>query len=163
MFSGRIMAAARRVSAHVALILDSSRHDHERGPQGFVEERVIPETFVLTGQALTTAIHVLAGLTVDTRRMRMNLDANRGLVLAEAATMALAPHLGRLRAKDLVHEACMESLRDDRPLKDVLGDDPSVADHLDKADLERIMDPANYIGNAGDEVDEIVAHARSLI
>ena len=162
-YSGRVVATAQMVASHVALVLEASRHDHERGPQGFVEERVVPDAFVQTGRALATTLHVLSGLTVDAGRMRANLDATRGLVMAEAATMALAPHLGRLAAKDLVHAACEEAAASDRSLASVIGDDVTVGEHLGAADIERIMDPANYLGGADDEVDEIVALARTLI
>ena len=45
--------------------------------------------------------------------MRENLDATGGLIASEAVMMALAPHLGRDRAHDLVSEisaqiACAE-------------------------------------------------------
>lgn len=162
-YSGRVVAAAQMVAGHVALVLGASRHDHERGPQGFVEEWVIPDAFVQTGRALATTLHVLSGLTVDAGRMRANLDATRGLVMAEAATMALAPHLGRLVAKDLVHAACEEAAASERSLASVIGDDMTVGEHLGAADIERIMDPANYLGGGADEVDEIVALARTLI
>ena len=162
-FSGRIMAAARIVASHVALVLDASRHDHERGPQGFVEEQVVPEAFVLTGRALAMARHVLSGLSVDAERMRGNLDTTQGLILAEAVMMALASHLGRLKAKDLVQEACSEAAGAGRPLAAVLGDKRQVTAHLGADDIERLLDPANYLGSARQEVDDIVAYARSLI
>jgi 3-carboxy-cis,cis-muconate cycloisomerase len=162
-YSGRVVAAAKMVAGHVALVLDATRHDHERGPQGFVEERVVPDAFVQTGRALATTLHVLSGLTVDAGRMRANLDAPRGMVMAEAATMALAPHLGRLAAKDLVHAACEEAMAGERSLASVIGDDATVGAHLGAADIERIMDPANYLGSADDEVDEIITLARTLI
>ncbi len=161
-YSGRIVADARVVAAHVSLVLDAARHDHERGPQGFVENAIVPEIFVLAGDALATARHVVAGLGVDGERMRANLEASGGLVMAEAAAMALSPHLGRLRAKDLVHDACERASAEAAHLASVLASVPEVARHLDGDALARTMDPANYLGTAGAEVDRVVARAREI-
>ena len=48
---------------------------------------------------------VLEGLEVDTRRMRANLDASRGQIMAEAVMMALGRTLGHEQAHELVLRA----------------------------------------------------------
>ena len=45
---------------------------------------------------------MLAGLEIDPDRMRANLDAARGLPLAESLMMALAPKTGRMQAHHIV-------------------------------------------------------------
>lgn len=161
-YSSRVVANARVVANHVSLILDAARQDHERGPQGFIEKMIVPEIFVLTGEALATTRHIAAGLRVDEARMRANLEASGGVIMAEAATMALSPHLGRLTAKDLVHDAC-ERVRSDGPdLAAVLAAMPEVTEHLSADELAHTMEPANYLGNVGEEVDRVVAHARKM-
>ncbi len=161
-YSGRIVANARIVASHVSLVLDSARHDHERGPQGFVENMIVPEIFVLAGEALATARHVSAGLRVDAARMRANLESSRGAVMAEAAMMALAPRLGRLKAKDLVHDACRRADAEATDLASVLASTPEVAGLVDGDELARAMDPRNYLGATGAEVDRTVARAREI-
>ena len=161
-YSGRIVANARIVASHVSLVLDSARHDHERGPQGFVENMIAPEIFVLAGEALAAARHVAAGLRVDAARMRANLESSRGAVMAEAAAMALAPRLGRLRAKDLVHDACLRAEAEAADLASVLASTPDVAGLVDGDELARAMEPRNYLGAAGAEVDRTVALAREI-
>ena len=161
-YSGRIVANARIVASHVSLVLDAARHDHERGPQGFVENMIVPEIFVLAGEALAAARHVAAGLRVDAARMRANLESSRGTVMAEAATMALAPRLGRLKAKDLVHDACRRVDAEATDLASVLASIPEVAGLVDEDALARAMDPRNYLGATGAEVDRTVARAREI-
>tara|TARA_A100001037_G_scaffold306130_1_gene349427 strand:+ start:8124 stop:9449 length:1326 start_codon:yes stop_codon:yes gene_type:complete len=161
-YSGRVVANARVVASHVSLLLEAARQDHERGPQGFIEKRTLPDTFVLTGETLVTTLHIIGGLRVDEERMRANLDASGGTIMAEAATMALSPHLGRLKAKDLVHDACERVGAESVDLVTVLGADPEVTQHLTPEQLARTMDPANYLGNVGEEIDRVVAHAREV-
>ena len=161
-YSGRIVANARVVANHVTLVLDAARQDHERGPQGFVEKMIVPEIFVLTGEALALTLHIAQGLRVDKDRMRANLESSGGVIMAEAATMALARHMGRLKAKDLVHDACERVGSDGANLAAVLAKMFEVSEHLTPDELAYVMEPANYLGNVGEEIDRVVAHAREV-
>ena len=65
------------------------------------------------GGAAAAAYESLGGLEVDTERMRANLDASGGLVLAERVASALAGPLGRGAAHELVADAaCTPAFRD---------------------------------------------------
>ena len=161
-YSGRVVANARIVASQVALLLEAVRQDHERGPQGFIEKKILPDTIVLTGEMLTTTLHILSGLRVDELRMRANLEASGGTIMAEAATMTLSPHLGRLKAKDLVHDACERVGVEGLDLVAVLNAIPEVAQHITPEQLAQAMDPANYLGNVGEEIDRVVAYAREI-
>ena len=53
------------------------------------------------------ARELVEGLRVHAARMRANLDAQRGYVLAEPAMLALAARIGKHRAHELVHRAAL--------------------------------------------------------
>jgi 3-carboxy-cis,cis-muconate cycloisomerase len=44
-----------------------------------------------------------------------------------------------------------------RPLVDLLAENDEIGRHLDRAALERLCDPANYLGEAGAMVDRVLA------
>ena len=71
--------------------------------------------------------------------------------------MALAAKIGRLQAHDLVESACRQAVEEGRHLKDVLASEPEVAAHLPAADLDRLFDPLNYVGEAIGLVDQMLA------
>src|SRR5205814_1207241 len=98
-----IHACASVVRQQVAALLDAMLADHERstGPWE-IEWIALPEAFLLSAGALNQAKALVAGLEVDAKRMRANLDSTKGLVVSEAVMMGLAPYLGRGRAHDLV-------------------------------------------------------------
>src|SRR4051795_6414692 len=102
-----MLAAAKGVRQHAGLMLDATVQDFERatGPW-HAEWMAIPESFVLTAGSLHQAKFALGGLIVDENRMAGNLDISRGLIVAEAAMMGLAPDIGRQEAHDVVYEAC---------------------------------------------------------
>jgi 3-carboxy-cis,cis-muconate cycloisomerase len=99
---------------------------------------------------------MLAGLVVDEARMRKNLDMTHGLIVAEAVMMGLAPHLGRNEAHDIVYDACRVVADKGGSLVDALAKVPEVTRHLDRAALDKLTDPANYLGAAQEMVDRVV-------
>jgi 3-carboxy-cis,cis-muconate cycloisomerase len=89
--------------------------------------------------------------------MRANIDLTRGLVMSEAVMMGLGRHIGREYAHDLVYDLCRVALRDDRELIDVLAEHPEIRKHVDRSQLARWCDPANYLGQSGVMVDRVLA------
>ncbi len=153
-----IHAAVSVVRQHAAALMDAMVADHERstGPWE-IEWIALPEAFCLTAGALKQAKFVLAGLEVDAKKMRDNIDVTKGLVMSEAVMMGLGPYIGREYAHDLVYELCRVAIRDDRPLLDVLAEHPQINAHLGRDDLAKLCDPANYLGQAGVMVDRVLA------
>ncbi len=159
-----ILAATRTVQALVPVMLGAMAQDHERatGPwQG--EALAIPQAFVLTHGALLHARAIAEGMVVDANRMRRNLDLTHGLIVAEAVMMGLAPHLGRGEAHHVVKHACDIALAEQLPLADALQRDPAVASRLDRAAIERMTDPAAYLGSARAFVDRVLAAAEATL
>jgi 3-carboxy-cis,cis-muconate cycloisomerase len=156
-----LVANAKAVRQHSGLMLDAMIQDFERatGPW-HVEWMAIPESFILTAGSLAQAKFMLEGLVVDESRMRQNLDLTRGLIVAEAVMMGLAPHLGRQNAHDVVYAACREALGQGRSLLDVLAANPLVSGALSSERLRALCDPANYLGSAPAMVDTIVRMPR---
>ena len=97
------------------------------------------------------------GLQVDEKRMRANLDITKGLIVSEAVMMGLGPHLGRQYAHDLVYDICRKVVATGRPLADLLAENEEIAKHMSKAELAKLCDPANYLGQAGEMVDRVLA------
>jgi 3-carboxy-cis,cis-muconate cycloisomerase len=138
--------------------------DHERATGPWQSEQLaLPQIFVLTSGALTHAKTIAEGMTVDTERMRRNLDSTGGLILAEAVMMALAEKVGRGVAHDAVEHACARAVAAQRKLYDVLAGDAAITAHLDPPTLARLTDPANYVGEADAVVDRVVDRAREVL
>ena len=153
-----IHACAGVVRQHVAALLDASVADHERstGPWE-IEWIVLPEAFVLSAGALHQTNFIMAGLEVDAKRMRANLDLTYGLVVSEAVMMGLAPFLGRQYAHDLVYDLCREAIRQEKSLLDLLAANAEVTKHVDRRRLAELCDPANYLGLSGVMVDRVLS------
>lgn len=120
---------------------------HERAAGEWQTEwHVLPQLAVLAGTALSEAHVVVAGMRVDPGRMRANLGADGGLVMAEAQMITLATAMGREYAHDLVYDAAL-ARSSGRKLAEVL---PKVAGA--RGILELLPDPLitaeDYLGDA---------------
>jgi 3-carboxy-cis,cis-muconate cycloisomerase len=153
-----ILAAARAVHGLVPVMLGAMAQDHERatGPWQ-TEALVLPQAFVLTHGALLHTRAIAEGLVVDTGRMRANLDITHGLIVSEAVMMGLAPVLGRGEAHHVVKHACDVALAEGVSLADALARDPGVSARLDRAAIEQMIDPGNYLGSTQAFIDRILA------
>jgi Adenylosuccinate lyase C-terminus len=96
--------------------------------------------FVLTAGALHQARFALGGLIVDDKQMVRNLDISRGLIVAEAVMMGLAPQIGRQQAHDVVYDACRTVNEQGGTLAEVLARDELVTRHFDHAAIQRLTD-----------------------
>jgi 3-carboxy-cis,cis-muconate cycloisomerase len=156
-----MLAAAKAVRQHAGLMLDATIHDFERATGPWHAEWIaIPESFVLTAGALHQAKFALSGLIVDEAQMAKNLDISRGLIVAEAVMMGLAPQLGRQEAHDVVYDACRHANEAHLSLQEVLMSDPRVTSTIDQATIERLTSPKNYLGLAPQMVDRVLNSMR---
>ncbi|MDB5974607.1 MAG: 3-carboxy-cis,cis-muconate cycloisomerase [Nevskia sp.] len=151
------VAAATRVPGLVSTMLSAMLQEHERGAGGWhAEWDTLPEIVLLASGALAHMTTVLKDLEVHPLRMRENLDATHGLLMAEAVTMALAPRLGRGEAHRLVEAACRRAVEQKQPLLAVLVADAHVSALLTAAQLEQLLQPQAYLGSSHSFIDAVL-------
>ena len=152
-----ITAQTAMVKQLTAALLEAIVEDHERatGPWE-IEWIALPEIFMLSAGALAQTKFVLEGLQVNEKKMRDNLDITNGLIMSEAVMMGLGAKMGRNKAHDVVYDICREVVKTGKPLIDLLEKDDEIRKHADRKTLEKLTDPANYLGVAGEMVDRVL-------
>jgi 3-carboxy-cis,cis-muconate cycloisomerase len=156
--SAVVLSAAARVPGLVGTMLTAMMQEQERGLGGWhAEWETLPEIVLLSAGALHQMAEVIPKLEIDADRMRENLEATRGLIFAEAVTMALAEKLGKAAAHEMLEGACRKAQREKRHLRDVILSDAQANAHLSAADLDELFDPRKYLGMAEAFVDRVVA------
>ena len=134
--------------------------EHERGLGGWQAEwETLPEIATLTVGALNHMTTVIAGLEINADRMATNLNQSNGLIMAEAVAMVLAAHLGKLEAHRLVEHACVKAIKESRHLREILAEEPLIQTQITAAELEKLMDPARYLGATQQFIDRVLAAA----
>ena len=159
-----VLATATRIPGLVSAMLTAMVQEQQRALGAWQAEwETLPEIVSLAGGALHHLANMLPGLQVDVARMRENLDATRGLIFAEAVTMALGDRLGKMPAHMLVEAACKKALVEKRHLKDVLLQEPGLHGYLTPADLESLFDVRNYLGSADTFISTVLAQANRAV
>lgn len=143
------LAAAHRVPGLVASFLSAMLQEHERGFGGWQAEWPIVAAVVQsTGVAIASMAEVAEGLSVDTQKMRRNLENTNGLIFAERAMMLLGAKLGRDVAHTILEAAVKKSVKEGRGLSDVLAESSDVTTHLSPDELQQLETPEQYLGSA---------------
>jgi 3-carboxy-cis,cis-muconate cycloisomerase len=152
------LAAATMAPNLAATIFAAQVQDHERsaGPW-HAEWPVMPMLQLVTSGALAAIVDIAEGLEVDAARMRVNLDATGGLIMAEAVTMALAETIGKSEAHHLVEAAGKRAVAEKQHLRDVLAKDPKVTTHLTAAKIAELFEPMAYQGVSQALIDRLLA------
>jgi 3-carboxy-cis,cis-muconate cycloisomerase len=162
-----ILGCTRQVPGLLATLAAAAEQEHQRAAGAWHSEwEPFSSLLRLTGSAASWGTELLTGLTVDPARMRANLDAAGGFPLAERVSGLLAPALGAVAAHDLVAEASAVATAAGLPLRAALLDGPGLRGRLDAAgvtpaQVESALDPAGYLGAAGEFVDAALAAHRA--
>jgi 3-carboxy-cis,cis-muconate cycloisomerase len=144
-----VTAAARRAPGLAATLFAAGVHEHQRATGAWhAEWEPLLDLLSLTGGAACRTGALLGRLRVDTGRMRRNLAATGGLLMAESVAALLAPSLGRTAAHDLVAECAADAARRGVPLRTVLTGDPRVTAAATAEQIDTALDETRWLGSA---------------
>jgi 3-carboxy-cis,cis-muconate cycloisomerase len=161
-----IIGCARQAPGLLATLVACAEQEHQRAAGAWhAEWQPYSRLLQLAVSAAAWGRDLLVNLQVDNARMAANLAEAGGLPLAERVTALLRGSLGGPAAHDLVAGAAARSASSGIPLRDVLLATPEIEGKLAEAGItpdqvERALDPAGYLGAAGDFVTSaLAAHA----
>jgi 3-carboxy-cis,cis-muconate cycloisomerase len=162
-----ILGCTRQVPGLVATLIAAAEQEYQRAAGAWhAEWEPFADLLRLTGSAASWGAELARALTVVPGRMRANLDAARGLPLAEHVAGLLAPALGRVAAHDLVARGSAHAVATGVPLQEALLGVPELRKELDAAGItpEQVgsaLDPVGYLGAARQFTEAaLAAHAR---
>ena len=157
------IAAARLALGEVPIILAGMIQEHERGVGGWQAEwEALPNLFRYTSGAVEHVRGMLGGLEVDTKRMSANVELSQGLIMAEALTMALAPHTGRPEAQRIVKRLCERAVGQGTHLRQVAQEDKEVLGFLSLEEINGVFDPRAYLGSTNVFIERALAAYREM-
>jgi 3-carboxy-cis,cis-muconate cycloisomerase len=152
------IACARRVRGAAAVLLEAMAQEQERAAGAWQSEWApMSEALALTGGAASSLGEALEGLEVRADRMRENLGATGGVLMAESVATALAERVGQGRARELVDGAASRALDAGGSLRDELISDEAVSAELSEQEIDQALDPAGYLGSADSFIDRALS------
>jgi 3-carboxy-cis,cis-muconate cycloisomerase len=147
-----ILGHTKQAPGLLATLAAASEQEHQRAAGAWHSEwQPLSALLRLTSSAASWGAELLAGLSVDAARMRANLEATHGLLMAEHVTGLLAPAIGRLEAHKLVARAAGRATADNISLAEALCIDEETAAKLaackiSRDQLKETLAPTTYLG-----------------
>ncbi|UHQ98874.1 adenylosuccinate lyase family protein (plasmid) [Natrinema zhouii] len=129
--------------------------DERSASTWYGEFAVVPTAFGYADRCAESARQLVEGLTVDADRMCENLSIHGAFVTSENVMMALADHVGRGTAHEIVYENAMAADSDDEFVDRLLEDD-RVTDALTPEEVASLTDPTRYTGLAAQLAERVV-------
>src|SRR5690625_3963606 len=152
-----VRSAATRTPAMVNALFAAGMPENERAFGSWhAEWQPLRHLLIVTGGASARITTGLEGLQVDVGRMRANLDAARPGVMAGSLAAALAPHLGRIQAQQVVTDTLTEAVGSDAAERAVV-EAVQRATGVDADVITPALEPGAYLGAAGEFVDRVLA------
>src|SRR5215469_13477896 len=158
--SERICGLARVVRSYVTPVTEGMALWHERDISHSSVERVaLPDAAIATDYLLHLTTGLVAGLAVDTARMRANLDLTGGLIYTSGVLLTLvAAGMSREDAYALVQAAAMETWEAGTPFRETLRKQAAGGGReLDEAALDEVCRPERYVERLGPVFDRLRA------
>lgn len=148
----------RPLRANAALMLEGMVQEGERdGIAWKIEWKALPECCLIAGAMLFQAKNLLAGLRVDADAMAQNLDRMRGYLLSEHVMLELSERVGKQTAHEWIYEASMHGISNKLDFGAALRQHKDLASLLGEDEIQRLTDPAGYLGQCAAAVDRVVA------
>ncbi|TCP23769.1 3-carboxy-cis,cis-muconate cycloisomerase [Scopulibacillus darangshiensis] len=155
-----IVSLAKPIRYNVALILEGMIIEHERDAMSWRGEWIaLPETCIYLSAQLASMHSVLQGLVVKPANMLRNLNIQGGVLLSERIMFALAGPLGKQTAHNVVYNLCVQAVDQNKPFREMLLENQQVCDALSQDELETLLDPSTYLGEAPMIVDRVLERA----
>jgi 3-carboxy-cis,cis-muconate cycloisomerase len=162
--AANVLACTAMAAPLAGIIMNGDAHEHERATGAWhAQWAAFPALLLAVSGALGGVADIGERLEVDNERMRLNVDATNGLIMEEAASLALAGKLGKSIADQVMEEAIQKAVADKRHLRDILGEDERVTLLMNPGEIARLFEPLSYQGVAQTFIERLVASAQSRV
>lgn len=152
-----MLALSRQGQGLVAQISGAAIHAQERDGAAWSQEWLsLPALIVATGAALRHGLELTQSLHVDVDKMAAVFDDTRGLMMAEAASFALADHMGLADARSVTKSACAKAVASGENLRDVIARETVLP-----IDWDAVFDARSALGESGEIITRFAALVRA--
>jgi adenylosuccinate lyase len=138
---------ARVVRTNALAAMENIALWHERDiSHSSVERIIIPDSSILVDYMLSRLTGILKGLHVYPERMRENINRSYGLYCSQRVLLRLIEKgLSRNNAYSLVQKNAMQSWKQRKNFKDILGKNTRIKKYLSYKEIDELFDMSYYL------------------
>jgi adenylosuccinate lyase/3-carboxy-cis,cis-muconate cycloisomerase len=157
-----MLGVGRILRSRVPLVLEGMlRHDEGYGSANNVCDVTLPETVICAISLADSLVRLIEGLAVNRAALARNLARSGGLIVSEAVMMALAPHIGRHHAHQVLYDVAQDTTEGGGSFASRLREHALVKPLQQQLDIDSLLDPTRYVGEAPACVDDELARGAS--
>ena len=145
----QVVVLSRLIKNQAISGFDGLINEHERDYRSVrLEWASIPESSLMLCCALNLVKTILKNLIIHEEHIAANLDKSACHVSTEALMFGLGSKTGKPKAHELIYDVAMKSYASNRPLRELLEENPDITDKLNPNELAELLKPENHIGIA---------------
>lgn len=168
--SEKICSLARLVVSLSRVMWDNAAHTLlERTLDDSANRRIaMPEMFLAIDEMLVSADAIVEGLTINDKRITKNLETFWPFSASEAILIeAVKKGANRQKMHEILREISMEAWQEmhsgrENPMESLLLQNSEIGRYLKPAEIKKILDAKNHIGNAKEKALTIVKKIDNL-
>ena len=156
--SERICSLARVLKSNVIVALDNIVLEDERDITNSANERIIfAENFILLDYMINQLTKNIEEVEFDEIKIEENLNLTKGAVLSEKIMVNLVEKgIGRQEGHEILRNAAIKAKKENRFLKEILMENPNIAEVFTKTEIDSLLNPHKYLGKAVEQTENIL-------
>lgn len=128
----------------------------------------IPEMFLATDEMLNSSVKIVEGLIINEKRIARNLDSYWPFSASETIIIeAVKKGADRQKMHEALREISMQVWEEiqegkENPMEDLLESNPEINKYLTSAEILKLLDAKNHIGNASKKALKLAQEIKGL-
>uniref|UniRef100_UPI00403F7373 hypothetical protein n=1 Tax=Candidatus Enterococcus willemsii TaxID=1857215 RepID=UPI00403F7373 len=141
----------------MSLLYQAQRVMHEKDTIAWRNIWVaLPEMCMYLSAQLNYSYTLLHQGTFQLDQIEKNLYLDGGMKMSERLMMALAPHIGKQSAHQLMYEIANQARIDQVTFNEAVSQNERIQQYYTSNELARLLDPHTYIGAAVEKTEHIL-------
>ena len=156
--SERICSLARVLKSNIIPALDNIVLEDERDLTNSANERIIfSENFILLDYMIIQLTKNIEEVEFDEIKIEENLNLTKGAFLSEKVMVNLVKKgIGRQEGHEILRNAAIKAKQENRILKEILIENPNIAEVFTKTEIDDLLNPHKYLGKAVEQTENIL-------
>jgi 3-carboxy-cis,cis-muconate cycloisomerase len=158
----RVIAEAAELRGLAAPAMEAGRSSHEGdAASNHLLSAMLDRAIPLGWRMVTHMARALERIVPNPARMAQNAAISGGSMAAERLMMALAPHVGRALAHDIIHDALRHNVSTGATAADLLASAPEITAILSADDVRATLCVEQYCGDSAVIAQAAATRARA--
>ena len=138
---------------------------HERDLANSSSERfTLSHSMILLDDIIVKCTSVMKNLVINREQMKINLENQRGLIMAEKVMLELVDRgVSRDVAHEILREASMNTIENQSNLRSECKNNQIIKEKISEDEIDRMFNPLSHIGLSGEIVDNAIKLANNYI